>query len=202
MSDAEKLQKELAKELEQANVKVAKDAAAKMTENILSGNSGNWLGLGVHEVSVDKIELTRANSGTLGMTFTVSNADGKSEVTMWLSQAALPYTIENCSRLVVHNAEQSKKDEARNFMSNILSAKDLFDTMVQMLEQRKKAKKEFTCWVSIRESKTQTYTNKDGEEVPSIERSLLSYKPKEEAKTVATNMVNSSEGVDLSEIPF
>ena len=202
MSDAEKLQKELAKELEQANVKVAKDAAAKMKENILSGNSGNWLGLGVHEVSVDKIELTRANSGTLGMTFTVSNADGKTEVTMWLSQAALPYTIENCSRLVVHNAEQSKKDEARNFMSNILSAKDLFDTMVQMLEQRKKAKKEFTCWVSIKESKTQTYTNKDGEEVPSIERSLLSYKPKEEAKTVVTNMVNSSEGVDLSEIPF
>jgi hypothetical protein len=202
MSDAEKLQKELAKELEQANVKVAKDAAAKMKENILSGNSGNWLGLGVHEVSVDKIELTRANSGTLGMTFTVSNADGKTEVTMWLSQAALPYTIENCSRLAVHNAEQDKKDKARNFMSNILSAKELFDTMVQMLKERKKAGKEFACWVSIRESKTQTYVNKDGDTVPSIERSLLSYKPKEEAKTVATNMVNSSEGVDLSEIPF
>jgi len=202
MSEEEKLQKELAKELEKNDIQVADDAAAKMKENILKGDDGRWLGLGIHEVSVDKVELTRAKSGTLGMKFTVSNADGKSEVTMWLSQAALPYTIENCSRLVVHNAEQDKKDGARNFMSNILSAKDLFDTMVKMLDQRKKAKKEFTCWLSVKESKAQTYTNKDGEEVPSIERSLLSYKPKEEAKTVATNMANSSEGVDLSEIPF
>ena len=202
MSEEEKLQKELAKELEKNDVQVADDAAAKMKENIMKDNNTQWLGLGVHEVSVDKVDLTRAKSGTLGMKFTVSNADGQSEVTMWLSQAALPYTIENCSRLVVHNAEQDKKDEARNFMSNILSAKDLFNTMTNMLEQRKKANKEFACWLSVRESKTQTYVNKKGEEVPSIERSLLSYKLKEEAKTVATNMVNSSEAIDTSEIPF
>lgn len=202
MSEEEKLQKELLKELENNDVKVAKGAAAKMKENILNDNSGNWLGLGVHEVSVDKIELTRAKSGTLGMEFTVSNADGKATVTMWLSEAALPYTIENCSRLVVHNAEQDKKDSARNFMSNILSAKELFDTMVKMLDQRKKAKKEFTCWASIRESKTQTYVNKEGNTVPSIERSLLSFKPKEDAKAVATEMLDNSEDVDLSEVPF
>ena len=202
MSEEEKLQKELAKELEKNDVQVADDAAAKMKENIMKDNNTQWLGFGVHEVSVDKVELTRAKSGTLGMKFTVSNADGQSEVTMWLSQAALPYTIENCSRLVVHNAEQDKKDDARNFMSNILSAKDLFDTITNMIEQRKRANKEFACWLSVRESKTQTYVNKKGEEAPSIERSLLSYKPKEEAKTVATNMVNSGEAIDTSEIPF
>lgn len=202
MSEEEKLQKELAKELAQSDVKVAKDAAAKMKENILNDNNGNWLGLGVHEVSVDKIELTRAKSGTLGMEFTVSNADGKATATMWLSEAALPYTIENCSRLVVHNAEQDKKDNARNFMSNILSAKELFDTMVKMLEQRKKAGKEFACWLSVKESETRTYTNKNGEEVPSIERSLLSFKPKEKAKTAVEKMIDNSEDVDLSEVPF
>lgn len=202
MSEEEKLQKELLKELGDNDVKVAKDAAVKMKENILNDNNGNWLGLGVHEVSVDKVELTRAKSGILGMEFTVSNADGKATVTMWLSEAALPYTIENCSRLVVHNAEQDKKDSARNFMSNILSAKELFDTMVKMLEQRKKAGKEFACWASIRESKTQTYVNKEGNTVPSIERSLLSFKPKEDAKAVATEMLDNSEDVDLSEIPF
>lgn len=202
MSDEEKLQKELLKELGNNDVKVAKDAAAKMKENILNDNNGNWLGLGVHEVSVDKVELTRAKSGTLGMEFTVSNADGKATVTMWLSQAALPYTIENCSRLVVHNAEQDKKDSARNFMSNILSAKELFDTMVKMLEQRKKAGKEFACWLSVKESETHTYINKNGEEVPSIERSLLSFKPKEKAKTAVEKMIDDSEDVDLSEVPF
>lgn len=202
MSDEEKLQKELLKELENNDVKVAKDKVEKIKENILNGNNSNWLGLGVHEVSIDKIELTRAKSGTLGMKFTASNADGKVEVTMWLSEAALPYTIENCSRLVVHNAEQDKKDDVRNFMSNIVGAKDLFDTMVKMLAQRKKAKKEFTCWASIRESKTQTYVNKEGNTVPSIERSLLSFKPKEETKTAVEKMIDDSEDVDLSEVPF
>lgn len=202
MSEEEKLQKELAKELEKNNVQIADDAAAKMKENILSGDSGNWLSLGVHEVSVDKVELTRAKSGTLGMKFTVSNADGKSEVIMWLSRAALPYTIENCSRLVVHNTKQDEKDEARNFMSNIISAKELFDNMVGSVSEAKQEKREFACWLSVRESKTQTYTNKNGKEVPFIERSLLSYKPKEETKTVATNMVNSGEAIDTSEIPF
>lgn len=202
MSEEEKLQKELLKELENNDVKVAKDKVAKMKENIMKSGNGQWLGLGIHEVTVDKIELFRANTGTLGMKFIVSNADGKATVTMWLSQAALPYTIENCSRLVVHNAEQDKKDSARNFMSNILSSKELFDIMTKMIDQRKKAKKEFTCWLSIKESKTETHTNDKGEEVPNKEYSLLGYKPKEDAKATVEEMLDDSEDVDLSEVPF
>lgn len=202
MSEEEKLQKELLKELENNDVKVAEKEAKKMKENILNGDSGNWLGLGVHEVSIDKVKLFRANTGTLGMEFTVSNADGKATVPMWLSEKSLPLVIERCSRLMVLNAPEEKKNDTRTFMSNILSAKELFDTIVKTLTHCKKVNKEFKCWLLAKESETQTYTNDKGEEKPQIDRYLLSYQPKEKAKTAVEKMIDDSEDVDLSEVPF
>ena len=203
-SEEEKKQAELQAQLEKNDVTVADDKAEAMKENILKAKSGGaWLGLGIHEVVVAAVELVQAKTGTMGLKFIVENEDGKSEVSMWLSEAALPYTIENVSRLMVHNAPEDKKDAARNHMSNIVSAKELFDTLTEALQAREKAKKPFVCYLSVREAKDgSTYKNKDGETKVSLERNLLSYKPKE---TPTQSVVQETGGEVLPkelDIPF
>lgn len=168
-------------ELEANDVVVADDAAEKMKDNILNDKGGaNYLGIGIHDVTVTSVELAKASTGTLGIKFNVENEDGRSDVTMWLSEAALPYTIENVSRLLVHNATEPNKEKARNHMSNVVSAKELYEIVTVTLEERAKNKAPFVGVLSISEDKSgRTYTNKDGEVKPSLVRNLLSYRPKE-----------------------
>lgn len=199
-TEEEKLQASLFGELEKSDVKVASDKAAEMKENILKARAGgSYLGLGIHDVFIQSVELIKANSGTIGMRFNVENPDGKNDATFWLSEAALPYTIENVSRLVVHNTPEEKKDDARNFMSNIVSAKEVFEI----------AKAKLTGGVavlSVRESKTQTYTDtKTGEIKPSLEKNLLSYRPKEDTQQSAAKAMGGGAPVDDKtkiDIPF
>jgi hypothetical protein len=173
-------QTDLFGELEANDVTVADDAAATMKENIMKDKGGgNYLGIGIHDVAVTSVELTKASTGTLGIQFNVENEDGQGRVKMWLSEAALPYTIENISRLVVHNAESDKKEAARNMMSNIVSAKELFSTMQAILVELEKKKKPFVAYLSIRErADGSTYTDGQGTERPSTDTNLLSYRPK------------------------
>lgn len=204
-------QKDLFGELEKNDVKVADDAAEKMKENILKDRGGaNYLGLGVHDVEVTSVELAKANTGTLGIRFNVENADGRSDVTFWLSEAALPYTIENVSRLMVHNAlTDEKKEKARNHMSNIVSAKELYDLVTQTIDVRKKEKLPFVGVLTISEDKSgRTYTDKDGNEKPSLVRNLQTWKPKETpaqsaAKAVGGEVATGGEKEDLLKgLPF
>lgn len=202
-------QKDLFGKLEKSDVKVAKDAAEQMKENILNDKGGaNYLGLGVHDVVVTGVELVEAKTGTLGMKLLVENADGRSDVTMWLSEAALPYSIENMSRLMVHNAAEDKKTEARNFMANITSAKELFTTVQETIKVRGE-KNPFVGYLSIREARDgSTYTNKDGEVKPSLERNLLSYKLKATAvqsvaqATGGEVVADGQGGINLNNLPF
>ena len=193
-------QENLFKQLEKNDVKVAGEAAEKMKENIQNASSGGaWLGLGIHDVFIEAIELTQAKTGTMGMKFIVENEDGKSEVVFWLSEAALPYTIENVSRLVVHNTAEDKKAEARTFMSNITSAKELLEVAKAKLIGG-------VAFLSVRESKTNTYTDtKTGEIKPSLERNLLSYKPKDAVEQAAAKVIGGGTTVDPKtklNIPF
>lgn len=198
-TEEEKAQKDLFAKLAKSDVKVAEDKIEKMKENIKkASNGGAWLGLGVHEVFIQSVELTEAKTGTIGMKFIVESPDGKSEVTMWLSEAALPYTIENVSRLVVHNTGEDKKDAARIYMSNVVSAKELVDIAKEKLTDG-------VAFLSIRESKTQTYTDKNGEEKPSLERNLLSYKPKETPAQAVAKVIPGGSEADksiLNDLPF
>ncbi len=204
-------QQALLGQLEKNDVKVDKKAAETMKENILNDKGGaNYLGIGIHEVVLTAVELVEAKTGTMGIKFLVENTDGRSDVTMWLSEGALPYTIENVSRLMVHNAAKDKKDEARNYMSNIISAKDLFNTVVETLKAREKTKSPFQCFLSIREDQNgATYVNKDGETKPSLDRNLLSYRPKAtptQAVVEATGgevvTQGDSSGIDINNLPF
>lgn len=199
-TEEEKLQASLFGELEKNDVKVEGDAAKQMKENIENDRgAGSYLGLGVHEVFVQKISLVKANSGTLGMRVDVENADGKSDVTFWLSEAALPYTIENVSRLVVHNTAEDKKEAARTYMSNIVSAKEILAVAKEKLIDG-------VGYLSIKESKTQTYTDtKTGEIKPSLERNLTAWKPKEDTQQTAAKAMGGGTPVSeetKSEIPF
>lgn len=198
-------QTDLIGELEKNDVKVADDAAATMKENIMKDRgSANYLGIGVHDVVVTSAELVKAGTGTMGIQFNVENEDGQGRVRMWLSEGALPYTIENVSRLMVQNAAADKKDEARNYMANIVSAKDLFNTVAETLKVRKE-KNPFVAVLSIREAKDgSTYTDKNGVERPSTESNLLSYRPKE---TPVQSAVAATGGelitpADLGDLPF
>lgn len=209
--DNAKEQKDLFGQLEKNDVQVDKKKAEEMKENILNDKGGgNYLGIGVHDVIVTGVELVEASTGTMGMKFLVENANGKSDVSMWLSEGALPYTIENVSRLMVHNAEADKKDDARNMMASIVSAKELFTTVQAVLAELEKKKASFQCWLSIRElADGSTYKDKNGETKPSLERKLLSYKPKETATQSVVRATggevipkDSNGNVDISNLPF
>lgn len=204
-------QKDLFGELEKNDVTVAEDKAEAMKENILKDRGGaNYLGIGVHDVEVTSVELAKANTGTLGIRFNVENADGRSDVTMWLSEAALPYTIENVSRLMVHNAlTDEKKEKARVHMSNITSAKELFELVQQTMAVRVKEKLPFVGVLVISEDKSgRTYLDKNGDEKPSLVRNLQTWKPKETpaqsaAKAVGGTVAEGEEKEDLlNGLPF
>jgi hypothetical protein len=198
-TEEEKLQASLFAQLEKEDVKVADDKVAQMKENIEKASTGqSWLGLGVHEVFVKSIELTQAKTGTLGMKFTVENEEGKNEVTKWLSEGALPYTIENVSRLIVHNTPEDKKTAARNHMANIVSAKDIVAIAKEKLIEGQ-------VWLSVKD-KGDTYTDtKTGELKPSYDRDLLSYKPKQTQEQAVAELVSKSKDASPEEklnIPF
>lgn len=193
-------QKDLLGQLEKNDVTVGKKDAEKMKEEIMTASTGKrWLGLGVHEVFIQTIELVQAKTGTMGMKYRVENDEGQGEVTMWLSEGALPYTIKNVSTLVVHATDPDKKDQARTFMSNVVSAKELFSIAQEKLIQAQ-------CWLSVRENKNgDTYTNKDGEEKPSLDRNLLSYQPKETQVQAVAKAVGGEVSADkdiLAGLPF
>ncbi len=194
-------------ELEKSDVKVADDAAEKMKDNILNDKGGaNYLGIGVHDVEATSVELTKASTGTLGIKFNVENSEGRSDVTMWLSEAALPYTIENVSRLLVHNANEKNKEAARNHMSNVVSAKELYDIVVETMDARVKNKAPFVGVLVIAEDKSgRTYVDKNGETKPSLVRNFQTWKPKETAVQAATR-ITGGEVVDdkntIDGLPF
>ncbi len=193
--DAAAEQKALFGELEKNDVTVAEDKAEAMKENIMKDRGGaNYLGIGVHDVEVTSVELAKANTGTLGIRFNVENGDGRSDVTMWLSEAALPYTIENVSRLMVHNAlTDEKKEKARVHMSNITSAKELFELVQQTMEVRVKEKLPFVGVLVISEDKSgRTYTDKNGDEKPSLVRNLQTWKPKQTPEQSAAQAVGGT----------
>jgi len=192
-------QKDLLGQLAKNDVTINKKAAEKMKEEILTASTSRWLGVGVHEVFIQAVELVQAKTGTMGMKFIVENDEGKGEVTMWLSEAALPYTIKNVSGLVVHSTDADKKDKARTFMANVVSAKELFDIAKDKLIQAQ-------CWLSIRESRDgSTYTDKNGEQRPSLDRNLLSYEPKQTPTQTVAKATGGEVVVDediLKNIPF
>lgn len=194
-------QKDLFKQLEKADVKIDKKAASDMKEKIMNDRgSVSYLGIGNHQVFVQSVELTEAKTKTIGIKFTVENEQGQGDVTMWLSEAALPYTIENISRILVHNAADDKKDKVRNFMSNIMSAKEVFEVAKEKMMGA-------ICYLSIQPDRNgRTYTNKNGETKPSLERNLLSYMPKEQPTELVVKttggVVEPVGDVDLSNIPF
>jgi len=206
MAEQEVSQADLFSQLEKDNVTVDKSTAEVMKEKILSDTgSKNYLGIGVHDVVVKSVELTQAKTGTLGLQFNVENEDGQGRHKLWLSENALPYTIENISRLMVHNAADDKKDAARNHMSNIVSAKELFETVAETIKVRG-TKLPFKAFLSIREAKDgSTYTDKNGVERPSTESNLLSYRPKETAVQSAVQATGGDVVVDkdvLGNLPF
>lgn len=198
-SEEQKLQASLFDELNKSDIKVTGEDAKQMKDDILNDRGGNsYLGLGVHEVYIEKVSLVKANSGTLGIRMDLANPDGQSDVTFWVSEKALPYSIKNISSLVVHNTGEAKKEDARNFMANITSAKELFEVAQKKLIDG-------TGYLQIKESKTQTYTDtKTGEVKPSIERNLTSWKPKEEPTQTATKVMGGGETVDVdrADLPF
>ena len=207
-SDEEKAkaaeQTDLFGELAENDVVVADDAAEKMKDNILNDKGGaNYLGIGVHDVVVTSVELVKAGTGTMGIQFNVENEDGQGRHKFWLSEGALPYTIENISRLLVHNATEKNKDAARNHMANVVSAKEVFEIVVTTLEERAKNKAPFVAVLSIREAKDgSTYTDKNGVERPSTESNLLSYRPKETPVQSAVAATGGELIVDGQSLPF
>ena len=183
-----------------AGLKLDKEELVDMGETLDKSSTGQWLGLGVHTVKIDNVELTESKSGTIGITFEVSNQDGKGEATMWLSERALKYTISNISKIAIHNVAENKRAELKEALKKIDNAKAIYD-----IARGKLIGKE--AFLEIKESETQTYTNKFGEEKSSLEKNLLSYKPKVEVQSiakaqVASGTINDNGEIDLSELPF
>lgn len=197
-------QAELEKKLEETNVKLGDEERGKMNERLIQKE---YLPMGVHEVEIKKVELIEAKTGTLGIEFTVEKDKMVGSAKMWLSEAALPYTLSNIGQIAIHNAKPVDKDKMRTMVARLDTAKSGYEVASKMV-----GKKAF--YVLDYDPKNK-YENRFGEMVPSWRSRLLPYAPKAETlnleptEEVSNNTVEKTkrtmgggEELDLSDMPF
>lgn len=207
----DKAQKDLLNELQKENIKMSTQAIDDLQKR-LENLENHYLPKGVHDVEIEKVELMKSTNGTYGMKFFVKNQEGNGSAVYWLSENALLYTIENCTRLLVHNVEDEKKKAGiRDYFSIITTASEVFEAMYKSIERAKKEKKPLKGVLVIEEDESRTYTNNKGEEKPGLNSSLLWYKPEVDKKPKAKMSVKSIadifnddgvEEIDTSDVPF
>lgn len=203
MTEAEfkKLQAELIAELKADDVVLDSEGVKTLEEQLDRTGGNNYFSVGIHEVEIAKVELRKFPSGSRAIVITVSDGTAEAETFHWLSEKALPYTIDRIGKILIHNTKEENKETLRTALKKINSASKLFES----ISSEKKPITGFKCWLRVQESETQTYTDKNGVERPSIERDIFGYEPKMNKQSQVKEMLESGEtksDIDLDDIPF
>lgn len=156
----------------------------KFNKEILEGvdqQPKKYFDIGTHKVHIGMITSGTSESGKEYMEFTVFDPEDEDRIgtaRLWFTtDKAAKYAISIISSIFVHNTAEDKRDALRAALKKLTDTEALLD-----IAQKKLQGKE--AFYVVEEDPARTYTNKDGETMPSINRNIYGYemKPKE-AKT-------------------
>lgn len=168
--------------------------------------------IGVHKVTIDRVELKETDSKKIYAEFDLSGEAGqKGNARLWFTDKAIKYSIDMIRKILVHNAnDEAAKQAVRDEFKNV---KNLLDLSAFL-----KRTTDCEAWLKIERS-DRTYTNRDGEERFSYDRNLYGFEPvmsKEPATSKSSNagtveainqaisgeVVDETEQINLDDIPF
>lgn len=168
-----------------------------------------YFDLGIHEVEIAGVEITKTDNGKFYAEVAVAGSDGrKDKVRLWLhTPDTRRISIDTVRRVLVHKQTDGAMKQA---------VRDRFKEIRNLADFAVFLKKMTGCgaWLELSKDPERTYQNNRGEMVPSINRRLFAYKPNPqkadpkikaiEADTDGTIHYDEdmSGEVDLSDIPF
>jgi hypothetical protein len=156
----------------------------KFTDEILENvdrQPSKYFDIGTHKVVIGLISAGTNDNGKEYIEFTVFDpADNERTGTarLWFtSEKAAGYAISIISTIFVHNTPEEKRDALKAALKKLTDTDALLD-----IAQKKLIGKE--AFYVVEEDPTRTYTNKNGDVMPSVNRNIYGYemKPKEDKK--------------------
>lgn len=159
---------------------------------------GNYFGVGVYEVLLEKLVAVTPEKGSPYINVSVlGEEDQTTDIRLYTSEAAAPYTIANLARIAVHNKDtEEAKQKVRDTFKKIDDTDRLTDKFLANMEKMQ-------AWIMGEEDTNAPKPNGGFY----IRYSLYSYPPTPKKQTAADlveqfkNDANSAP-VDVSEIPF
>lgn len=171
----------------------------KFTDEILENvdrQPSKYFDIGTHKVVIGLISAGTNDNGKEYIEFTVFDpADNERTGTarLWFtSEKAAGYAISIISTIFVHNTPEEKRDALRAALKKLTDTVALLD-----IAQKKLIGKE--AFYVVEEDPVRTYTNKNGDTVPSVNRNIYGYDMKaKETKSAESEQAEIDAGADAA----
>lgn len=163
---------------------------AKITDEHKQEFSDNYFKVGVHKVTIQKVEFGKTQDDKEFAEFTVLGENGEEGTArIWFTtDAAIRYSFNTLRAIFVHNAPKNKKDEMRDRIDSLKDTKDLAVVATGLSGKE--------CWYSVYENPERTYVGNDGKERHSFDRNVYGYEPKPRDDTP----VQKSDNVEIEDL--
>ena len=130
---------------------------------------------GVHKVKLGVADHGKTEDGKEYIDITVVSEDGEKEDTarVWFTtEKSINYSFNVLRTIIVHNAPEAKKDEARKLADAVETTEALADLINEKCMGG-------DLWFTKYPDPERTYTNQAGEVKKSINKNVMGYEPKE-----------------------
>lgn len=151
-------------------------------------------GIGVYEVTIKDIDLEENANGKPYFKVTVAGENGEEtdRIKMYLTEKAVPWTMATIQGIMVHNAKSDlAKDKVKKYLRTLEEADDLDPAKVVGAK----------AWLKVTQT-DQEFTRDDGTTGYYNDFQLTSYKPKQNAEELVTEMMASGTPVEVEDVPF
>jgi hypothetical protein len=175
----------------------------KFNEEILSGvdhKPAKYFGVGNHTVKIGLIAGGTTEAGKEYVEFTIfdeEDNDREGTARLWFSsEKAAKYSVSIISGIFVHNTKEEKREVLKTALKKLTDT----DALLEIAQKKLIGKEAFYV---VEEDPIRTYTNKDGDTMPSVNRNIYGYQkdaPKEKVDT-STNKEIMGGGEEVAEFP-
>lgn len=132
---------------------------------------GNYLGFGVHEVTIGQIEAGTTDADKEFVEFTVLGPNQEEDAARcWFVGGAANISFNTMRQIYVHCAPEDKKTEAGLAFDSVADSDEAVTLMQKCVGKK--------CWFTKYQDPTRTYVGKDGVTRKSVNKNVLGYEPK------------------------
>lgn len=157
-----------------------------------------WLPEGVHKVKIQSIEQKTNTNDKEYFEFTVADENDATGIhRLYMTEAAMKYSINTIRDIFVHNTVQKNRDIIRDKVNKCEDTDELFKLSQSLVGKE--------CWYS-RFANGQTYPGSDGTMRNSYDTKIAGYElkpPAEKSKEAQVNdLLGGAQEVDDNDVPF